>query len=127
MDEVFIRTRGKQHYLWRAVGPERNCPRHPGPSRRSATAAKRFFRKLLKDLQYVTSSKATRRRAQNPAESRAPPKPISQQSREVSHQPTRRPERQMKRFKSARHAHCFLSTHSRIRNHFQLVGGWFQE
>ena len=26
----------------------------------------------------------------------------------------------MKRFKSARHAQCFLSTHSRIHNHFQL-------
>jgi putative transposase len=39
---------------------------------------------------------------------------------EVSHQPTRRRERQMKRFKSARHAQHFLSTHSRIHNHFQL-------
>jgi ribosomal protein L35 len=35
---------------------------------------------------------------------------------EVSHQPTRRRERQMKRFKSARHAQRFLSTHSRIYN-----------
>jgi DDE domain len=39
---------------------------------------------------------------------------------EVSHQPTRRRERQMQRFKSARHAQRFLSTHSRIHNHFQL-------
>jgi putative transposase len=39
---------------------------------------------------------------------------------EVSHQPTRRRERQMKRFKSARHAQRFLSSHSRIHNHFQL-------
>jgi hypothetical protein len=39
---------------------------------------------------------------------------------EVSHQPTRRRERQMKRFQSARHAQRFLSTHSRIHNHFQL-------
>jgi putative transposase len=39
---------------------------------------------------------------------------------EVSHQPTRRRERQMQRFKSARHAQCFLSTHGRIDNHFQL-------
>jgi hypothetical protein len=39
---------------------------------------------------------------------------------EFSHQPTRRQERQMQRFKSARHAQCFLSTHSRIHNHFQL-------
>src|ERR1700730_14278749 len=39
---------------------------------------------------------------------------------EVSHQPTRRRERQMKRFKSARHAQRFLSNYSRIHNHFQL-------
>ncbi len=39
---------------------------------------------------------------------------------EVSHQPTRRRERQMQRFKSARHAQRFLSIHSRIHNHFQL-------
>jgi hypothetical protein len=39
---------------------------------------------------------------------------------EVSHQPTRRRERQMKRFKSGRHAQRFLSSHSQIHNHFQL-------
>jgi putative transposase len=39
---------------------------------------------------------------------------------EVSHQPTRRRERQMQRFKSARQAQRFLSNHSRIHNHFQL-------
>ena len=33
---------------------------------------------------------------------------------------TRRRERQMQRFKSARQAQRFLSTHSRIHNHFQL-------
>jgi len=39
---------------------------------------------------------------------------------EVSPQPTRRRERQMQRFKSARHVQRFLSTHSRIHSHFQL-------
>jgi len=38
---------------------------------------------------------------------------------EVSHQPTRRRERQMQRFKSACHAQRFLSAHSRIHSHFQ--------
>jgi len=38
----------------------------------------------------------------------------------VSHQPTVRQERQMQRFKLARHACRFLSTHSRIDSHFQL-------
>ena len=39
---------------------------------------------------------------------------------EVSHQPTRRRERQTQRFKSARHTQQFLSTHARIHNHSQL-------
>ena len=39
---------------------------------------------------------------------------------EVSHQRTRRRERHMRRFKSARHAQQFLAIHSPIHNHFQL-------
>jgi len=39
---------------------------------------------------------------------------------EVSHQPTRRREWKMVRFKSARHARRFLSAHARIHNPFQL-------
>ena len=39
---------------------------------------------------------------------------------EVSHQPTRRRERHMRRFKSAGHAQQFLSIHTSIHNHFQL-------
>ena len=38
---------------------------------------------------------------------------------DVSHQPTGPRERQMQRFKSARHAQRFLFAHSRIHNHFQ--------
>ena len=39
---------------------------------------------------------------------------------ENSHQPTRRRERQMKRFKSPRQAQRFLSTHDQINNLFHL-------
>jgi putative transposase len=39
---------------------------------------------------------------------------------ENSHQPTRRPERQMRRFKSARRAQRFLSAHDKINNLFHL-------
>ena len=65
MDEVFIRIRGKQHYLWRAVDQDGNVLDILVQSRRSAAAATRFFRKLLKGLRYVprvivqTSSRAT--------------------------------------------------------------------
>ena len=39
---------------------------------------------------------------------------------ENSHQPTRRRERQMKRFKSARQAQRFLSAHDQVNNLFYL-------
>ena len=53
MDEVFIRIRGKQHYLRRAVDQDGNVLGILVHSRRSATAAKRFFRKPRKGLRYV--------------------------------------------------------------------------
>ena len=127
LDEVFIRIRGKQHYLWRAVDQNGVVLDILVQSRRNKTAAKRFFRKLLKGLRYaprvvvtdkLKSYAAAKRELKLGCEHR--------QSRylnngcEVSHQPTRRRERHMKRFKSARHAQQFLSIHSRIHNHFQL-------
>jgi putative transposase len=127
MDEVFIRIRGKQHYLWRAVDQDGNVLDILVQSRRSATAAKRFFRKLLKGLRYVPRVIVTDKlKSYAAAQREILPSVEHRQSRylnnraEVSHQPTRRRERQMKRFKSARHAQRFLSAHSRIHNHFQL-------
>jgi putative transposase len=127
LDEVFVRIRGKQHYLWRAADQDGNVLDILVVSRPSAKAAKRFFRKLLKGLQYVPRVIVTDKLKSYAAAKRdILPGVEHRQSRflnnraEVSHQPTRRRERQMQRFKSARHAQHFLSTHSRIHNHFQL-------
>jgi len=127
LDEVFLRIRGKLHYLWRAVDQHGNVLDSLVQSRRSACAAKRFFRKLLCGLQHVPSVIVTDKlRSYAAAKREILPGVEHRQSRylnnraEVSHQPIRRRERQMQRFKSARHAQRFLSTHSRIHNHFQL-------
>jgi len=71
-------------------------------SRRSAKAAKRFFRKLLKGLQYTPPVLVTDKLRSYPAAKRKIlPGVEHRQSRhlnnraEVSHQPTRRRERQM--------------------------------
>lgn len=127
LDEVFIRIRGKQHYLWRAVDQNGNVLDILVQSRRSATAAKRFFRKLLRGLRYVPRVIVTDKlKSYAAAKRKILPSIEHRQSRylnnhaEVSHQPTRRRERQMQRFKSARNAQRFLSTHSRIHKHFQL-------
>jgi putative transposase len=44
LDEVFVRIRGKLHYLWRAVDQHGNVLDVLVQSRRSTKAAKRFFR-----------------------------------------------------------------------------------
>ena len=53
LDEVFIRIRGKQHYLWRAIDQNGVVLDILVQSRRNTKAAKRFFRKLLKRLRYA--------------------------------------------------------------------------
>lgn len=53
LDEVFIKLRGEDHYLWRAVAQGGNGLDVPVQSRRKKKAAKRFFRKWLKGLRYV--------------------------------------------------------------------------
>ena len=127
LDEVFLRIRGKVHYLWRAVDQHGTVLEILVQSRRNAKAAKRFFKKLLKGLRYVPRVIVTDKlRSYGAAKRKILPAVEHRQSQylnnraEVSHQPTRRRERQMQRFKSARHAQRFLSSHSRIHNHFQL-------
>jgi putative transposase len=127
LDEVFVRIRGKLHYLWRAVDQHGNVLDVLVQSRRNTKAAKRFFRKLLKGLCYVPRVIVTDKLGSYVAAKRdILPDVEHRRSRylnnrcEVSHQPTRRRERHMRRFKSARHAQQFLSTQTRIHNHFQL-------
>ncbi len=127
LDEVFLRIRGKTHYLWRAVDQNGHVLEILVQSRRNAKAAKRFLCKLLRGLQYapwviVTDklrSYAAAKRKVLPHVKHRRSKYLNNRA-EVSHQPTRRRERQMQRFKSARHAQQFLSAHARIHNHFQL-------
>ena len=141
MDEVFIRIRGELHYFWRAVDQHGNVLDILVQSRRNACAAKRIFRKLLKSLQYTPRVIVTdklrsygaakrevmlgiehrqSRHLNNRAHVSFADIPPGDRYAMVSHQATRRRERQMQRYKSARHAQRFLSAHSRIHNHFQL-------
>jgi putative transposase len=50
---VYLKMNGKTHSLWRAVDQDGNVLDILVQSRRNKKAAKRFFRKLLKGLQYV--------------------------------------------------------------------------
>jgi putative transposase len=53
VDEVFIKICGKTHYLWRAVDQQGTVLDILVAFRRDARAATKFFRKLLKGLEYV--------------------------------------------------------------------------
>ena len=93
----------------------------------STKATEVHFRKLLKGLHYAPRVVVTDTlKSYGAAKREILPHVEHRQSKylnnriEVSHQPTRRRERQMQRFKSARHAQRFLSAHARIHNHFQL-------
>jgi putative transposase len=122
---VFIRIQGVQHYLWRAVDQEGVVLDILVQERRDATAAKRFFKRLLKALQYVPRVIVTDKlRSYDVAQRQLLPQVEHRQSRylnnraENSHRPTRRRERQMQRFKSPSQAQHFLSAHAFIHGHF---------
>jgi putative transposase len=53
LDEVFIKINGEQKYLWRAVDQDGNVLDILVQNRRDKTAARRFFRKLLRKTRTV--------------------------------------------------------------------------
>ena len=85
LDEVFLTSNGKRHYLWRAVDQDDNVLAILVQSRRNKQAAKKFFRKLLKGLQYVPRGIITdkpelrRGQARDSPRSRASPESVSQE------------------------------------------------
>ena len=126
LDEVFVRIQGVQHYLWRAVDQDGIVLDILVQSRRNAAAAKRFFKRLLKGLQYVPRVLITDKLASYGAAKRELlPEVEHRQSRYLnnradnSHRPTRRRGRRMQRFKSMRHAQRFLSAQAFIYGHFR--------
>jgi putative transposase len=122
MDEVVLTIRGKKQYLWRAVDQDGNVLDILVQSRRNTKAAKRFFCKLLKDLQYVPrviitdklKSYGAAKRDILPGVEHRQHKRLNNRA-ENSHQPTRLREKKMRRFKSAGHAQRFLSA-DRVRS-----------
>jgi DDE superfamily endonuclease len=108
-------------------GPERGRAGHPGAEPAREHAAKRLLRELLKKqmcsprlliTDKLRSYGAAKREIMPGVEHRQH-KGLNNRA-ENSHQPTRRRERQMKRFKSARQAQRFLSAHDQINNLFHL-------
>jgi putative transposase len=127
LDEMVVRIAGERMYLWRAVDHEGEVLEMLVQRRRDSRAALRLIRKLLRKQGFAPKLLVTdklrsyasafrRLRLTCPHE-----QGLRKNNRaENSHQPVRRRERKMQRFKSARSAQRFLSIHAAVHNTFNL-------
>ena len=127
LDELFLKIQGRQQYLWRAVDEDGDVIDILVQSRRNRRAAIRFFRKLLKGQGCVPRRLITDKLRSYPAAHRIVMPSVvhctdqyANNRAEVSHQPTRQRERQMRRFKSSAHAQRFLSVQGLVLNLFRV-------
>jgi putative transposase len=127
LDEGFLKINGQIQYLWRAVAQLGNVLDILVPSKRDARAAKRFFRKLLKGCRDVPRVIITDKWAGDGAAKREILPGVEHRRHkrlnnraETSHQPARRREKQLRRFKSAGHAQRFRSAFEMICGHSRL-------
>ena len=127
IDEVFVKIGGKQQYLWRAVDQDGEVVDVFLQARRDGAAAKRFFKRLLKNHQGEPRKIVTDKlRSYGVAHRELMPEAIHDTTQyannraELSHQPTRVRERGMRCFKSTRQAQRFLGVHAAVYNLFNL-------
>jgi len=127
IDEVFVKIRGQQQYLWCAVDQDGEVVDVFLQSRRDAAAAKRFFKRLIRNHGSEPRKIVTDKlRSYGVAHRELIPEAIHDTSQyannraELSHPPTRVRERGMRRFKSMQQAQRFLSIHAAVYNLFNL-------
>ena len=127
LDEVFVRIRGRLHYLWRAVDQDGDVLDILVQQRRDRRAAARFFRRLIKGqggepVRIVTDklgSYAAARREVMPSVPHDTNRYANNRA-ELSNEATRLRERVMRRFKSPAQAQGFLSLHGLVQNLFRV-------
>ncbi len=126
LDEVFVRINGDSYYLWRAVYHEGEVLESFVTKKRDRKAALRFLKKAMKQFGRPEVIVTDRLRSY-----RAAMKVIGNEAcqatgrwlnnrAENSHQPFRRRERAMAKFRSAKSLQKFASIHASVHNHFNL-------
>ena len=127
MDEVYLKIGGRMVYLWRAVDAEGEVLDVLVQSKRNKHAAMKLMRKLLRKYGFVPDQLVTDDlRSYGAAAQELGIASRHERGRwknnraENSHQPTRRRERKMQRFKSPGSAQKFLSTHAAVYNVFNV-------
>ena len=127
LDEAYLKIDGRMAYLWRAVDAEGEVLDVLVQSGRNKHAALKLMRKLLKKYSFVPDRLITDDlRSYGAAardlgiEKRHGRGRWKNNRAENSHQPTRRRERKMQRFKSPGSAQRFLSAHAAVYNTFNV-------
>ena len=124
LDEVFVRINGETHYLWRAVDHEGEILEEFVTKKRDRKSALRFLKKAMKRygqpkiivIDKLRSYGATMNVIGN-ADCQLTGRWLNNRT-ENSHQPFRRRERAMTKFRSMKSLQKFVSIHSPIHNHF---------
>ncbi len=127
LDELFVRMQGRTQCLWRAVDEDGDVIDILVQPRRNRRAAIRFFRKLLNTQGAIPRCLITDTLPSYHAACRTlipsvlhGTAPYANNRVEVSHQPTRHRERQMRGFKSIAHLQRFASVHGVVQNLFRV-------
>jgi putative transposase len=124
LDEVFVKINGVKHYLWRAVDHEGEVLESFVTKRRDKTATLKFLRKSLKRHGHTETIVTDRLASYGAAlkvlgaiDKRETGRWLNNRA-ENSHQPFRRRERAMLRFRQMRSLQKFAALHGSIYNHF---------
>lgn len=125
LDEMFVSIRGKKMYLWQAVDSEGEVLDILVQARRNKKAARKLMHKLLKKHGFAPTEIVTDKLRSYGAAFRDMDLTAHHETgqyknnrAENSHQPVRRRERKMQRFKSPGSAQRFLSIHATVYNLF---------
>jgi putative transposase len=126
LDEVFVRINGETHYLWRAVDHEGEALEAYVTRKGDRNAALSFMKKAMKRYgrprTVITDRLRSYRAAMKVignADCQLTGRWLNNRA-ENSHQPFRRREQAMLRFRSTKTLQKFASVHSSIHNHFNL-------
>jgi putative transposase len=124
LDEVFVKINGERHYLWRAVDHEGEVLESFVTKTRDKKAALKFLKKTLKRHGRSDEIVTDRLRSYGAAlrelgiSDRQETGRWTNNRAENSHQPFRRRERAMLRFRRMRTLQKFASVHASVFNHF---------
>jgi putative transposase len=126
LDEVFVKINGETHYLWRAVDHEGEVLEVFATKRRDRKAAMKFLKRAMKrhgqPKAIVTDrlpSYGAAMKAIGNAERQETGRWLNNRA-ENSHQPFRRRERAMAKFRGLKTLQKFAAVHASIHNHFNL-------